>query len=193
MMRRELVIAALLAAALVSSVPAGATTAITLKLGDEFGVRGTHILCTVQLSKTFVPGQKIVGCLYATPKGPVPKTYAVALAVDGEVALGRVGANGAPKVIMRRKPAVLHAAGPKLYAVGIGSALIVKGTAITCGVSKQKFGGKLAVTVACFKINPARKPRPNSYGIGITDGGAFIVHFDAKSQGTPIKVVEHGK
>jgi hypothetical protein len=180
-------------AALVLAAPAGAGSAITIRLDDEFGVKQTHVLCTVQLSKTFVPGQKILVCFYATPKGPVPKTYAVALAVDGEVALARVGSSGTPKIVMTRKPAVVHASGPKLYAVGVGSALLVKGTAITCGVSRQKFGGKLAVTVACFKVNAAKKPRPNSYGIGITDGGAFLVKFDAKSKATPIKIVQHGK
>ena len=68
----------------------------------------------------------------------------------------------------------------------------MKGTAITCAVSKQKFGGTPATTVACFKVNPQKKPRANSYGIGITDGGAFLVHFDKKSKGSPVEVVQHG-
>jgi hypothetical protein len=63
---------------------------------------------------------------------------------------------------------------------------------MTCGVSTEAFGGKKATTVACFKLNPARKPRANSYGIGITGGGAFLVHFDAKSKATPVKIVQHG-
>jgi hypothetical protein len=190
-MPRKIMLAVL--AVLVLAAPAGAGSSITLRLDDEFGVKGTHILCTVQLSKAFVPGQKILACFYATPKGPVPKTYAVALAVDGEVALARIGSNGAPKVVMTRKLAVRGSTGPKLYAVGVGSALLVKGTAIVCAVGREKFGGKLTTTVGCFKVSPSKKPRPNSYGIGITDGGAFLVHFDAKSMGTPIRIVRHGK
>ena len=181
-------------AALVLAVPAGAAPTVTLRLDDEFGVQKTHILCTVQLSKTFVPGQKILVCFFATKHGPVPKTYAVALAVSGEVALAKIGSNGAPKVVATRKPAVLRrAAGPKLYTVGVGSALLVKGTAITCAVNRQKIVGKNVVAVGCFKVDESKKPRPNSYGIGITDGGAFLVHFDAKSKGTPVKIVQHGK
>jgi hypothetical protein len=180
-------------AALALAAPAGAGSVITLRLDDEFGVKQTHILCTVQLSKSFIPGQKVLVCFYATPAGPVPKTYAVALAVNGEVALARVGPNAALKIVTRRKLAAVHATAPKLYAIGVGSVLLVKGTAITCGVTRQKFGGKLATTIGCFKIAASKKPRPNSYGIGITDGGAFLVHFDAKSKGTLIKIVEHGK
>jgi hypothetical protein len=80
-----------------------------------------------------------------------------------------------------------------LHEVGLDTAVLVKGTAITCAVSKQKFGGKAAPTVACFKVNPEKKPRANSWGVGITDGGAFIVHFDKNSKGSPVKLVQHGK
>ncbi len=180
-------------AALVLAAPAGAGSTITLRLGDGFVVKRTHILCTVQLSKSLIPGQKVIYCYYATLKGAVPKTYSVALAVNGEVALARIDPNGAPKTVMTRTPAVVDATRPKLYAVGVGSAIIVKGTAITCAVNRQTFGGKSAVTAACFKVSPSKKPRPNSYGIGITDGGAFLVHFDAKSKGAPVKIVQHGK
>jgi hypothetical protein len=119
--------------------------------------------------------------------------------VNGEAALGRVGTDGKLKVVTTRGGT---ATGPRkqgperkgqLRQVGVGSALLVKGTAITCAVNTQKFGGKATRTVACFKVNPEKKPRPNSYGIGITDGGAFLVHFDAKSKGAPVKVVQHGK
>jgi hypothetical protein len=63
---------------------------------------------------------------------------------------------------------------------------------MTCAVSKQAFGGKKTPTVACFRLNQTKKPRPSSFGIGITGGGAFLVHFDAKSKGQPVVVVRHG-
>jgi hypothetical protein len=168
-----------------------------MRLGDEFAVRNTHLLCAVQISKSLIPGDKLVACFYATAKGPVPKTYTVALAVNGEAALGRIEPGGKLKVVMTRGGSGPRQGGTerrgKLYEVGVGTALFLKGTAITCAVGTQKFGGKSATTVACFKVNQAKKPRPGSYGVGITDGGAFLVRFDARSKATPLKVVEHGK
>jgi hypothetical protein len=168
---------------------------VTLRVNDEFGVKGTHILCAVQISKTLVPGQKLVACFYATANGPVAGSYTAALAVNGEVALAKIKPNGKASIVMTRKPAVAvrHAEDPKLYAVGLDTLLTVKGTAIVCGVRKETFGGKSAITVGCFKINAKKKPRPGSYGFGITDGGAFLVHYDSKSNAVPIKVVRHGK
>jgi len=190
---RRLIPAAL--AALVLAAPAGAASVVTLHVNDEFGVKGTHILCAVQISKTLVPGQKLVACFYATSKGPVAGSYTTALAVNGEVALAKIGTNGKAKIVTSRKPAVVtrHAANPKLYAVGVDTVLTVKGTAITCGVRNEKYGTKTAITVGCFKVNAQKKPRPGSYGFGFTDGGAFLVHYDSKSNAVPIKVVEHGK
>jgi hypothetical protein len=189
----------LLTAVAVALPGAAAAGTITLRLGDAFAVRQTHVLCAVQISKTLVPGQKLVACYFWGPNGPVPKTYSVALAVNGEAALGRVGTNGKLKVVTTRGRTTSvpsqQASSRKgtLRQVGLKTALLVKGTAITCVVGTQKFGGKATRTVACFKVNQAKKPRPNTYGIGITDGGAFLVHFDAKSKGSPVEIVEHGK
>jgi hypothetical protein len=200
-MRRTLIAAALLAAALALPSAAGSATgkSVTLRLGDGFYVKQSHILCAVQLSKTLVPGQKLIACYFWGPNGPVPKTYTVALAVNGEAAMGRVGTNGKLEVVATRggTPTGPQKQGPerkgKLRQVGVGSAVLVKGTAITCAVSTQKFGGKATRTVGCFKVDPKKKPRPGSYGFGITDGGAFLVHFDKHSKGSPVKVVQHGK
>ncbi len=200
-MRRMFIAVALLAAALAlpAGAGAGAGRTITLRLGDGFAVKKSNILCAVQISHTLVPGQKLVACYFIGPKGaPLPKTYAVALAVNGEAALGRVGTDGKLEVVTTRGGGSAPAPAGKerkgaLHSVGLGAAVLVKGTAITCAVSTQKFGGKPARTVACFKVNPKKQPRPNSYGIGITDGGAFIVHFDKNSKGSPVKVVQHGK
>jgi hypothetical protein len=197
MTRRTLIAAALLAAVLVVPVRAGAATAITLRLNDGFAVKGTSIVCAVQISKTLIPGEKLLDCFIATRKGPVPKTYTVAIAVNGEVALGQVQKAGGVKIVMKRGGGPLTKASPssrkgRLYQAQVGTAVLVKGTAVTCAVAKQKFGGKSTTTVACFKVNGSKKPRPGSYGIGITDGGAFLVQFDANSKGAPIKVVQHG-
>jgi hypothetical protein len=195
---RRLAIVAALAAALAVPAGAGAGSSFTLRLNDGFAVQGTSIVCAVQLSKTVLPGAKLVDCFVATKNGPVPKSYTVALATNGEVALGRVGTNGKVTIVLKKGGGTVtkqhsRAGAGRLYKATVGSVFLVKGTAITCGVAKQAFAGKKAVTVACFKVNATKKPRPNSYGIGITDGGAFLAHFDANSKGTPIKIVQHGK
>ena len=195
---RRLTILAALVAMLAVPTAAGAQAPITLRLNDGFVPTGTSIVCAVQLSRTLVPGAKLLDCFIATRKGAVRNTYTVALAVNGEVALGRVGGDGKVTVVMKRGGGpVTRQSGNgnagRVYRAQVGSTFLVKGTAITCAVAKQKFGGKSATAVACFKLGATGKPRPNSYGIGITDGGAFVVHFDARSKGTPIKIVQHGK
>jgi L-aminopeptidase/D-esterase-like protein len=197
-MRRTFIVIAL-AAALALPAAAGAANTATLRLNDGFAVRGTSIVCAVQISKSLLPGAKLVDCFVATRKGAVPKSYTVALAVNGEVALGRVGSGGKVTIVLKKggtgtvaKQSPSNAQG-RLYNASVGSTFLVKGTAITCGVSRQTFAGKSAITVACFKVNSSKKPRPGSYGIGITDGGAFVAHFDSKSKGSPVKIVQHGK
>jgi hypothetical protein len=196
MMRR--VVFALAAAAVTVLALAGAGSSrsakvIQLSVSDGFTVKGTHILCEVETSKTLIPGVKVIGCIFANRSGAVPKTYEVALGVNGEVALARAQKGAPATVILRRKLSVVSAHTPRLYLLAPGDGATVNETAITCAVGRQKFSGKPATAVACFKVGTSGKPRPNSYGMGITDGGAFLVHFDAKSKGSPIKVVLHGK
>jgi hypothetical protein len=192
--------AALLTAALAWPAATGAANLVTLRVNDEFGVKKSHILCAAQISKSLVPGKKLVACfLVANPKvGPAPKSYAVALTVTGEAVLAKVGKNGQITIVTKLGGNPGPSAGPlnrtgKLYTVPLGTALALKNSAIRCAVAKQDFGGKKAATVGCFKVGANKKPRPNSYGIGITDGGAFILRFGADSKGTPVKVVQHGK
>lgn len=200
-MRRVLIAAALLTAALAVPLRAGATGVTTLRVNDEFGVKKSNILCALQISKSLVPGKKVVVCFIVPKdptKGPVPKSYAVGLAVNGEAVLARVGTNGQTTVVEKLGGRPGPPDGPvarsgTLYRVAVGAALAVKNSAVRCAVAKQSFAGKKATTVACFKVAANGKPRPNSYGIGITDGGAFLVHFDAKSKGSPVKIVQHGK
>jgi hypothetical protein len=196
MMRRLSILAALAA---LLAVPAGASAAAptTLRLNDGFVPTGTSIVCAVEISHTLIPGEKLMDCFIATRTGAVKNTYTVALAVNGEAALGRVGPQGKVTVVMKRGGGQVtkttgNGNAGRVYRAKVGSTFVVKGTAVSCAVATQKFAGKSATVVACFKLAANGKPRPNSYGIGITDGGAFLVHFDAKSKGTPIKIVEHG-
>jgi len=196
-MRRAAFAFALAAAVALCAASGGSARSektIQLRLRDGFVVKNTHILCAVEISHTLLPGVKVTGCEFANSKGAVPKTYEVVLGVNGAVAMARVGAGGALETVFKRAPSVLGAAPPRLYEIASGDSITVKGTSITCVTSGKKSGAKNTIVVSCFKLNAATgKARPNSYGFGITDGGAFVVHFDAKSKPTPIKLAQHGK
>jgi hypothetical protein len=197
MMRRKTFAFALAAVAALCVAAGGSARSektIQLRLRDGFVVKNTHILCAVEISHTLLPGTKVTGCEFANSKGAVPKTYEVVLGVDGSVAMAKVASGGALKPVFKRTPSVLGASGPRLYAISSGDGVTVKGTAITCATTGKKTAARNTIVVTCFKLNTATaKARPGSYGIGITDGGAFIVHFDAKSKPTPVKVAQHGK
>jgi hypothetical protein len=198
MTSRKLTVTALCAivVALAFAAAGGARSEKVVRIGlhDEFAVRNTHILCEVEVSHTLIPGQELVGCAFLGPnQTPVPKTYAVALAVNGKVVLAKVQANGMPKVVYRR-PAVVGHTDPSLHILSAGDGVLVKGTSITCAVNKQNVGKTPFIVVSCFQIDlKTGKGKPNSYGVGITDGGAFVVRFDRKSKATPVKVVAHGR
>ncbi len=178
------------AASLALAVPAAADTAgqvFKLKIGDGFTVSGTHIVCAAQVSKTLLPGKRLIGCAFSNSKGPLVGTYTVALAADGEVVAARVKTDGSAGVVYRRKPSV--AGGPaKLYTVKVNDVVLFTGTNITCSVNKSSGG----TATSCFPFSPAKgNALPNTYGVGITDKIAFVVHFDAKSKSTPVKVLQH--
>lgn len=189
---------AVLAAVAAAAAPNGgavATKTVTLKLGDEFVVKGTHILCTAQISRSLVRGRRLVGCAFASSNGPVPKTYAVGIAVNGEVVLAKVKADGSPEIVSRRKPAVAGSAfAPRLYQLAPGDAVVLNESAIACATSRQQISaGKKTIVVSCFLLEAGKdKAKPNTYGIGITDGGAFVIHFDAKSKPTIVQSKKHG-
>ena len=188
-------LAALVAVAAVPTAGAVATKTVTLKLGDEFVVKGTHILCTAQISRSLVRGRRLVGCAFASRNGPVPKTYAVGIAVSGEVVLAKVKADGSPAIVSRRKPTVAGAAAaPRLYQLAPGDAVVLNQSAIACALSRQQItAAKKTIVVSCFLLDAAKgTAKPETYGIGITDGGAFVVHFDAKSKPTIVQSKKHG-
>lgn len=195
-MRRTLLVlaaAALGALALTAVASSRSAKNVELRIQDGFAVKNTHILCEVEVSKSLIPGVKVIGCVFASRSGAVPKTYEAALGVNGAVALARVNQTGPPTVVYR-KPSVFGAASAKLYDLASGDSVTVKGTAITCVIAGKKSLTKNTIVVTCFKVDATTgKPRPNSYGFGITDGGAFIARFDAKSKAVPVKVVQHGK
>jgi len=197
-MIRRLSLLAAPASLLAVATAASAAAPTVLSLNDGFVPKGTNIVCAVEISRTLLPGAKLLDCFIATSRGAVPNTYTVALAVNGEVALGRVSAKGKLTVVMKRggggsfvRQRSSGAAG-KVYRADVGSTYVVKGTTIACAVIKQTVGGKSGTAVTCFKLAGSGKPAPDSYGIGITNGNAFLVHFDARSKATPIKIVAHG-
>jgi hypothetical protein len=179
-----------------ASADAVATKTITLKLGDEFVVKDTHIVCTAQISRTLVRGRRLIGCAFADSKGPVVKTYAVGLSVNGEAVLAKVKPDGTPQVVTRRKPAVARreaATQPRLYRLAPGDSVLVNDSALACAINKQTIAKRSTIVISCFLFDVAkRKARSNSYGFGITDGGAFLVHFDKNSVPTIVTSKKHG-
>lgn len=194
MKRLLLALVAVIAVAAAAAATAEAKT-VTLKLGDEFVVKGTHILCTAQISRSLVPGRRLVGCAFASSNGPVAKTYAVGIAVNGEVVLAKVKADGSPEIVSRRKLAVAGSESkPKLYQLAPGDAVVLNQSSIACALNRQAIvAGKKTIVVSCFLFNvKKKKAEPNSYGVGITDGGAFVVHFDNSSKPTIVQSKKHG-
>jgi hypothetical protein len=193
-MRRRVILttaaAAVVSAVMAATSGAVATKAVTLKLGDEFAVLKTHIICTAQISRTLVRGRKLIGCAFADRNGPVPKTYAVGLAVNGEAVLARVKADGTPQVVTRRKLSIARREAAKLYKLSPGDTVIVSGTPLACSINTSK--GK-PILVSCFLFDfKKNNARPNSYGIAITEGGAFLIRFDKNSKASIIKSAKHG-
>jgi len=196
MRRRSFVFAAIAVVALSGAAAGSARTTkiVQLRLHDGFVVKDTHVLCAVVVSESLIPKTKVIACEFATRTGAVPKTYEVALGVNGEIALARVNKTGPATVVFRRTLSVVGAAEPKLYGLAPGDGVTIKGTALSCAINGKKTAKANTIAVTCFKLDLATgKARANSYGFGITDGGAFVVRFDAKARAKPVKVVEHGK
>jgi hypothetical protein len=187
--RVALAAAAGAAVGLALAVPAGADTAtqvVKLKMGDGFVVTGTHVRCAAQVSKTLLPGDRVIGCAYSDSKGPVAGTYEVALAANGLAVIAKVKRDGSPSVVYRRKPAAASSR-TKVYRVKSGAVVFVSDTNIACSVSKSSAG----VATSCFPFSVARaNALPETFGVGITDRIAYMVRFDSKSKSIPIKVLQ---
>ncbi len=155
-------------------------------MGDGFVVAGTHTVCAAQVSKTLLPGDRVIGCAYSGSKGPVTGTYEVALAANGLAAIARVKTDGSPSVVYRRKPAVAGSEA-KVYTVKTGAVVFVTGTNIACSVSKSSAG----IATSCFPFSVSKaNALPETFGVGITDRIAYMVRFDSKSKSIPIKVLQ---
>lgn len=145
-MTRRLWLPAALLAVLAGQAAAAAPVPVLLRLNDGFVPKGTNIVCAVEVSRTLVPGAKLLDCFIATRAGAVPNTYTVALAVNGEAALGRVDASGKVTVLMKRGGGpVARESGSRnagrVYEAVLGSTFVVKGTSIACAVVKQTVRG----------------------------------------------------
>ena len=73
-----------------SSRPVTTTKAfITLKVGDEFDVVGTSILCLVSKGSS---GRLGIACFRSNSKGAIPGSYFAGIGQDGRVLAGLVDA-----------------------------------------------------------------------------------------------------
>ena len=124
--------------ALALPVEAGAAAPVVkLKIGDGFVVTGSHVVCAAQVSKTLLPGDRVIGCAYSDSKGPVVGTYEVALAANGLAAIAKVKTDGSPSVVYRRTPAVAGSQA-RIYNVKSGAVVFVTGTNIACSSASRR-------------------------------------------------------
>ncbi|HZR91854.1 MAG TPA: hypothetical protein VFA44_05520 [Gaiellaceae bacterium] len=168
------------AAALVAAgTAAAAPKPVTVVTGDTFALAGTHVVCSVQVSRTALPGQTVVGCSLATGSRAIAGSYAVAIGTRGDVAIARVRPDRSAKVIYRRRPQVARAQAGRRYTVGVGTFVFVSGNDLTCSATRSAFGQ----TVSCFRFDlKLSAARARSYGVAISDRIAYVVRFDAKGR-----------
>ena len=171
--------AALLGLALAAGGGAKATRTVKLAVGDTFTSTKTHIVCSVRLGSTLLPGQKQLVCDYVDTRRPLDNTYSVVVAANGEALIAKTRLLGAPTVVIRRKPALArHRAAS--YRLVKGDIVTVTGTRIECLISGP--------AVVCFQFDAARRQAvPGSFGVDIGDDHAALFHLDAKGK---IKVLK---
>lgn len=174
--------------ALAASTTASSTKTYTMKVGDVFLVAGTELGCETIVGKKLLVGKKLVACYKLKAGAPARRSYAAALAADGEVAVARTNPDATGTIVFRRKPAALGS-GSKTITVKVGDRVIFSGTDLACAVTTSTQTGTYPT---CFRLGRSGG-RPNSYGFAQTSKFTAIVKFDAS--GVKSKVVyshQHG-
>jgi hypothetical protein len=163
----------LCALALAASTTASSSKTYTVKVNDVFLVAGTDLGCETIIGKKLLVGKKLVACYKLKNSSPALKSYAAALAADGEVAVARANPDGTGTIVFRRKPSAL-AVGSKTITVNVGDQVLFSGTDLACAITKSAPTG---VYTTCFRLGKSGG-RPNSYGFAQTSKFTAIVKFD---------------
>lgn len=170
---------ALAACALVLAGSTGATSTkgYRLKVNDTFFIAGTDLGCEAIVGKKLLVGRKLIACYKLKNSAPAPKSYAAALASDGEVAVARAERDGSGAIVFRRRPAELGMAARRLT-VRVGDQLLFEGTDLGCAIST---GASTGAYTSCFRLGK-NGGRPNSYGFAQTSSMTTVVQFDASGR-----------
>jgi hypothetical protein len=167
-------LALLLALVLAASTAGSSRKAYVLKLNDRFLVAGTDLGCETLIGRTLLKGKKLVACYKLKNSAPAAKSYAAALAVDGEVAVARANPDGSGTIVFRRKPTALGS-GSKTITVKAGDQVLLGGTDLACAITKSAVTGTYP---SCFRLGRSGG-RPNSYGFAQTSKFTAVVQFGA--------------
>ena len=173
---------------LAASTTASSSKRYTVKIGDVFLVAGTDLGCETIVGKKLLVGKKLVACYKLKNAAPARRSYAAALAADGEVAVARANPDGSGTIVFRRKPTALGS-GLKTITVKVGDQVLLGGTDLACAVTKSAQTGTYPT---CFRLGRSGG-RPNSYGFAQTSKFTAVVKFDGT--GLKSKVVythKHG-
>jgi hypothetical protein len=178
--------ASLCALALAASTTASSSKTYTVKVNDVFLVAGTDLGCETIVGRKLLVGKKLVACYKLKNSSPAARSYAAALAADGEVAVAKANPDGSGTIVFRRKPTALGA-GSKTITVKVGDKVLFSGTDLACAFTKSAPTG---VYTTCFRLGKAGS-RPNSYGFAQTSKFTAIIKFDGA--GVKSKVVYSSK
>jgi hypothetical protein len=176
-------------------LPAGAgarhdTGPIVLPAGDSASYTGIRASCAA-VSRGH-GGKTLIGILCFEPAaqgstlGPFePDSYQLRMKLNGLAQIVRVGSDG-----FSDEPVFSHPPGAAFgsYDLNVKNAIRIRSldvgfvlgqTGVRCKGAVLGIAAPSERGIACALATPAGTPRPNSWGIVISDLAAYVVHFDA--------------
>jgi hypothetical protein len=147
----------------------------TIRVGDLVDVVGTKVGCFAARAS----GKVGIVCAHLDRNGPIPKTYAAAIRVDGAVYGYVITAGREPKRIFERMPQVAESplvldGDGRTYELGVGKTFALAGTRLACQIVNVTSGVApvyKGIKVGCFRATPG------GYGIAVSDRFAGIFRF----------------
>jgi hypothetical protein len=137
-------------------------------------------------------GRTLIGLLCYDPArqgstlGPFENdSYQVAMRLDGLTQMVRVGAHGFPDGPVFSYPPgtplgaydLWHGTDTRIHTLDVG--FVLGRTSLRCRGAVLGVAATSERGIACAFTTAAGTPRPNSWGVAISDLAAYVVHFDA--------------
>jgi hypothetical protein len=162
---------------------------IVLHAGDSASYTGMRAACAAMSTGH---GRTLLGflCYEPAPQGSTlgpfeNDSYQVVMRLDGLAQMVRVDAHGFPD-----RPVFSYPPRTPLGAYDLGQGtkntirtldvgFVLGPTSLRCRGTVLGVAAPSERGIACAFATPAGMPRPNSWGIAISDLAAYVVHFDA--------------